>query len=139
MEGHPGPYELTMHTTRRGALVALGMAAVRLRAQTELDQALSLADFEMLAQHHISHGAWERVQGASADEITLRWNKEAYQHIRLLPRVLVDVSKLDTRVHLFGPGDAVSDSALARPARRGSCMTTAIARPRRAPARRRRR
>jgi len=32
----------------------------------------------------------------------VRWNREAYEHIRLRPRVLVDVSKLDTRVKLFG-------------------------------------
>src|SRR6202049_2746592 len=50
----------------------------------------------------VSHGAWERISGGSADEITLRWNREAYDHIRLKPRILVDVSKLDTRVTLFG-------------------------------------
>jgi 4-hydroxymandelate oxidase len=67
-----------------------------------LDDALSLADFETLARNHISHGAWERVQGGAADELTVRWNHEAYEQIRLRPRVLVDVSKLDTRVKLFG-------------------------------------
>lgn len=97
-----------MATTRRNVLLsAVGLAAVpatRLRAQSkaELDQALSLPDFESLARNHISHGAWERIQGGAADEITVRWNREAYQHIRLRPRVLVDVSKLDTRVRLFG-------------------------------------
>jgi 4-hydroxymandelate oxidase len=90
-------------------LSALGFAAghgIRLSSQTktnpELDQALSLPDFEALAHKHISHGAWERIQGGAADEITLGWNREAYNHIRLRPRVLVDVSKLDTRVKLFG-------------------------------------
>lgn len=91
-------------TRRRALLSALGLAAeraARLHAQ-ELEQALSLADFESLARNRISHGAWERVQGGAADEITVQWNREAYQHIRLRPRVLVDVSKLDTRVKLFG-------------------------------------
>jgi 4-hydroxymandelate oxidase len=96
-----------MGTTRRGALLsALGLVtarAVRLQAQgAELDQALSLPDFESLARNHISHGAWEHIQGGAADELTVRWNREAYEHIRLRPRVLVDVSKLDTRVRLFG-------------------------------------
>jgi 4-hydroxymandelate oxidase len=99
-----------MATTRRDALVSLlGLAAAparRLHAQaktkSDLDRALSLPDFETLARRHISHGAWERIQGGAADEITIRWNREAYQHIRLRPRVLVDVSKLDTRVTLFG-------------------------------------
>jgi len=70
--------------------------------KSELDQLLSLSDFETLAEKHISHGAWARVQGGAADELTVRWNREAYQHIRLRPRVLVDVSKLDTRVTLLG-------------------------------------
>ncbi len=67
-----------------------------------LDDALSLFDFESLARNHISHGAWDRVQGGAADELTVRWNHEAYERIRLRPSVLVDVSKLDTRVKLFG-------------------------------------
>jgi 4-hydroxymandelate oxidase len=46
--------------------------------------------------------AWEFFGSGAADEITLRWNTEAYGRIRLLPRVLVDVSRLDTRVTLFG-------------------------------------
>jgi len=94
-----------MAATRRRVLAsALGLAAARVaRLQGQaVEQALSLADFESLASKRISHGAWERVQGGAADEITVQWNREAYQHIRLRPRVLVDVSKLDTRVKLFG-------------------------------------
>jgi 4-hydroxymandelate oxidase len=62
----------------------------------------SLGDFEEMAKTKIPHTAWEFFNGAAADEITMRWNKEAYQKIRLKPRILVDVSKLDTRVTLFG-------------------------------------
>ena len=46
--------------------------------------------------------AWEYISGGAADEITLRWNHEAYEKIRLKPRALVDVSRLDTRVRLLG-------------------------------------
>jgi 4-hydroxymandelate oxidase len=94
--------------TRRGALLStLGVAAARLRAQqappkTDLDRLLSVYDVEADAHTKISPGAWERIAGGAADEITLKWNREAYDHIRLKPRVLVDVSKLDTRVRLFG-------------------------------------
>src|SRR3984885_4513195 len=63
---------------------------------------VSLGDFEEMAKTKIPHVAWEFFNGAAADEITMRWNKEAYQKIRLKPRILVDVSKLDTRVTLFG-------------------------------------
>jgi 4-hydroxymandelate oxidase len=61
-----------------------------------------LTDFEAVAKGRVSHMAWEFFNGAAADEITMRWNLEAYQRIRLKPRVLVDVSKLDTRVNLLG-------------------------------------
>lgn len=63
---------------------------------------LSLFDFEAEAQKRVSHGAWARISGGAADELTLRWNHEAYERIRLKPRALVDVSKLDTGVTLFG-------------------------------------
>ena len=74
------------------------------RANTgaELAKALSLPHFAELARDCTSAAAWARVEGGAADEITLRWNREAYDRIRLRPRVLVDVSKLDTRVALFG-------------------------------------
>jgi len=89
-------------TSRRELLLAT-LALPAMRAQTAaIDRLLSLFDFETEARHKISHGAWERISGGSADEITLRWNHEAYEHIRLKPRALVDVSKLDTSVTLFG-------------------------------------
>lgn len=59
-------------------------------------------DFERAAQKSLPPMAWEYISGAAADEITLRWNAEAYQKLRLKPRVLTDVSKLDTRVRLLG-------------------------------------
>ena len=89
-------------------LVSTAIAAAQLHSQSpaaagsELERLLSLFDFENEAHTRIPHGAWERISGGSADEITLRWNREAYDHIRLKPRILVDVSKLDTRVTLFG-------------------------------------
>ena len=46
--------------------------------------------------------AWEYVSGGAADELTLRWNHESYERIRLRTRNLVDVSKIDTRITLFG-------------------------------------
>src|SRR3954452_8394297 len=61
-----------------------------------------LADFEAVARGRISPMAWEYISGGAGDENTLRWNREAWSAIRLLPRVLVDVSRLDTRVTLCG-------------------------------------
>jgi len=68
---------------------------------TDLNELVSLLDFEGAAQSRISHMVWEYYSGV-ADEITLRWNREAYDRLRLRPKVLVDVSKIDTRTTLFG-------------------------------------
>lgn len=93
-----------MQTRREILISALGFGALRLGAQEQarLDSLLSLYDFQTEAQRHIPHGAWERIMGGAADEITMRWNQEAYQQIRRRPRILIDVSKVDTRVTLFG-------------------------------------
>ena len=67
-----------------------------------VEEALNLADFETLARQRLQHMVYEFIASGGADEITLRWNREALDQIRLQPRVLVDVSKLETRVTLFG-------------------------------------
>ena len=61
-----------------------------------------VSDYERLAPEHMSKMAWEYISAGAGDEVTLRWNCEAYGRLRLRPRVLVDISKLDTRVTLLG-------------------------------------
>jgi len=63
---------------------------------------VTLADFEPLAKRRMTHMAYEYVAGGAGDEITLRENQTAFDRLRLHPRVLVDVSSLDTRLTLFG-------------------------------------
>jgi 4-hydroxymandelate oxidase len=65
-------------------------------------EAVSLSDYEALARERIPRMDYEYISGAAADEITLRWNRESFDRIRLRPKILVDVSKLDTRLTLFG-------------------------------------
>jgi 4-hydroxymandelate oxidase len=45
---------------------------------------------------------YEYIAGGAGDEITLRANREAFDRILLRPRVLMDVSSIDTRITLFG-------------------------------------
>jgi 4-hydroxymandelate oxidase len=63
---------------------------------------VDVSDYANLARDCMSTMAWEYISGGAADEFTLRWNHEAFGRIRLRPRNLVDVSRLDTRVTLFG-------------------------------------
>lgn len=63
---------------------------------------VSVADFEAAARQRLSHMTWEYFSSGVADELTLRWNRDAYDRLRLRPKILVDVSRLDTRLRLFG-------------------------------------
>ena len=63
---------------------------------------VDVPDYERLAPAHLSAMAWEYMSGGAADELSLRWNHQAYERLRLRPRNLIDVSQLDTRVTLFG-------------------------------------
>jgi 4-hydroxymandelate oxidase len=68
-------------------------------------QALPVADlmqFEPLARRRLSRMAYDYVRSGGADEITMRENRLAFERLRLAPRVLADVSQLDTRISLFG-------------------------------------
>jgi 4-hydroxymandelate oxidase len=67
-----------------------------------MTNAVCLDDFERLARERLPHMAYEFVAGGAADEVTLRWNRESFDRIRLRPRVLEDVSRIDTSVTLFG-------------------------------------
>jgi len=62
---------------------------------------VSLSDYEAVARDRTPRMAFEYISGGAADEITLKWNRESYDRIRLRPRIFVDVSKLDTRIKLF--------------------------------------
>lgn len=101
-----------MAITRRRALLSagsmlagatLGLPKTATAQQVSLPAtAVSLGDFESLARERLTAMAWEYISGGAGDELTLRWNRDAYDRIKLKPRVLVDVSRLDTRVNLFG-------------------------------------
>jgi 4-hydroxymandelate oxidase len=62
----------------------------------------TVSDFEPLAKQRMSHMAYEYVSGGAGDELTLRDNIQAFDRLRLHPRVLVDVSQLDTRTTILG-------------------------------------
>lgn len=63
---------------------------------------ISVADYETLAQSRMEPSAWDYYAGAAGDERTLAENAAAFARIKLLPRVLVDVSRIDTTVTAVG-------------------------------------
>src|SRR5271170_3004128 len=64
--------------------------------------ALDVMDFEAAARKVLPPAHWGYMASGVDDNLTRDANHEAYKHIQLRPRKLVDVSKIDTRVELFG-------------------------------------
>ena len=64
--------------------------------------AVSVSDLQEIAVRRMPVMAREFIESGAADELSLRWNREAYDRIRLDPRVLRDVSRVDTRVKVLG-------------------------------------
>ena len=68
----------------------------------EISEILSLVELEELARESMPEMAYEYVASGAADEITVRWNTEAYARIALRPRVLTAAEQPDTTVQIFG-------------------------------------
>ncbi|AVY93753.1 alpha-hydroxy-acid oxidizing enzyme [Microvirgula aerodenitrificans] len=62
----------------------------------------AVADYEPFARRCLDDNAWAYLAGGAADEHTLRWNRAAFDAIRLQGSVLADVSGGHTRLTLFG-------------------------------------
>jgi isopentenyl diphosphate isomerase/L-lactate dehydrogenase-like FMN-dependent dehydrogenase len=67
-----------------------------------LDDVVTLRDFEPLARARMRRPAFEYYAGGAWDETTLAGNEAAFERYRLRPRVLVDVSTVDTSTTLLG-------------------------------------
>jgi (S)-2-hydroxy-acid oxidase len=65
-------------------------------------QVLDVMEFEQLARAALPPAHFAYLATGVDDDATVRLNHEAYQHIEILSRRLVDVEKLDSSVELFG-------------------------------------
>jgi 4-hydroxymandelate oxidase len=109
----PDPHRVT----RRQALTSLVLAAgsstaaafqptaprtagVAPAALTE--DLFSIPQYEERARGLVSVPAWEYYDQGCADDLTVAWNREALQRLRLESRVMVDVETIDTSTVLLG-------------------------------------
>ena len=60
------------------------------------EDVVAVRDLESLAEGLLSERTWNYVAGGAADEVSLGWNDSAWRELRLAPRVLADVSRVDT-------------------------------------------
>jgi len=69
---------------------------------SKLSRAVNIEDLRRMAQRRLPRSVFDFFDGGAEDETTLRGNRAAFERVRLLPRVLVDVSKVDSGVEIFG-------------------------------------
>jgi 4-hydroxymandelate oxidase len=58
--------------------------------------AFNLNDLEPLAREHLAPHIYDFIAGGAEDEVTLARNRAAFEAVQIVPRVLVDVSSVDT-------------------------------------------
>jgi 4-hydroxymandelate oxidase len=69
---------------------------------TSAEQALDVMEFEAVARQVLPPAHFAYLATGVDDDATVGINHEAYSHLEIRSRRLVDVSKLDTSVQLFG-------------------------------------
>ena len=102
--------------TRRQSLVSgaglaaasmMPLPAARAQASAEsvpsgLEDCFTLAEIEAVARARVPKDLYDWIAGGGGNQNTVKWNRKAYGRIKLRPRALVDVSKIDTRITLLG-------------------------------------
>ncbi|CUM66342.1 uncharacterized protein PRCAT00004005001 [Priceomyces carsonii] len=72
------------------------------KLKPELSFIYNLNDFEFVARHTMDKIAWAYYSSGSDDEITLRENHLSYHRFYFKPRILVDVTNIDTSTTMLG-------------------------------------
>jgi len=68
----------------------------------DLTRVVSIEDLRRLARRRLPRAIFDFFDGGAEDEVTLRENCAAFQRVRLLPKVLVNVAKVDLSAEIFG-------------------------------------
>jgi len=70
--------------------------------ERRLSRAACVADLRAIARRRLPGGVFDYIDGGAEDELTLRRNVAAFRRAELVPRVLRDVSGIDTSATLLG-------------------------------------
>jgi (S)-mandelate dehydrogenase len=68
----------------------------------KVSKAYSIEDLRLAAKRRLPRAIFDFFDGGAEDEITLRDNAAAYKRVRLVPRVLNDVSAVDGSTQILG-------------------------------------
>ncbi|HZI88864.1 MAG TPA: alpha-hydroxy acid oxidase, partial [Candidatus Polarisedimenticolia bacterium] len=78
------------------------MTRARAKAAPDLDRCVNVLDFEPLARERMGSSHYDYYAGGAEDERTLAANRDAFSQVFLRPRVLVDVSRIETSTRVLG-------------------------------------
>jgi L-lactate dehydrogenase (cytochrome) len=80
---------------------------VRHRTEHRLARAASIADLRLLARRRAPRAVFDYTDGAAGEEVALRRSRQAFGRVEFQPRVLRDVSKVDTSTTILGQPSAL--------------------------------
>lgn len=69
---------------------------------THADRPITVTEYEPLARQAMDQGAWDYYAGGAGDERSLTGARDAWDRLRLCPRILVDVASRDVSTRAFG-------------------------------------
>ncbi|MBL89541.1 MAG: alpha-hydroxy-acid oxidizing enzyme [Actinobacteria bacterium] len=72
------------------------------RTKRLLRKVANVDDLRSLAKRRLPAGVFDYIDGGAEDEITLRKNVDAYRNVSFKPRVLRDMTEVDSSTHLLG-------------------------------------
>ena len=70
--------------------------------ERRLARAANVDDLRSICKRRLPGGVFDYIDGAAEDEVTLRRNEEGFDRLEFRPRVLRDVSGIDTRTSVLG-------------------------------------
>ncbi len=80
----------------------LGLALPRYDRQAALDRCASVGDVRRLARRRVPRAVFDYTDGAAGDELSLRRARDQFARVEFQPRVLRDVSHVDTSTTILG-------------------------------------
>jgi len=69
---------------------------------SKITRCTSIAEMKELARKKLPSVMFDYIDGGAEDEITVNWNRYAFQNYEFVPRVLRDVSHIDLTTHVQG-------------------------------------
>jgi (S)-mandelate dehydrogenase len=82
--------------------VTTSSCAVSRRAAARVLRAWNIEDLRRIAKRRLPRGIFDFFDGAAEDEITLRANRAAFERVRIAPKMLTGVERIDTSTSLLG-------------------------------------